>query len=557
MNDRHWYTDLIMLTALISLLFGIFLGSRPLSTPDEARYTEIPREMVVSGDYITPRLNYIKYFEKPAFFYWMQSASIKVFGVHEWSARLMTALFGLLGCLMLYIAGRKLFDRRTGWLAALILASSTLYYVMARFATIDMTLSSLVTGALLCFLLGNQAETGKVRNRWLWGMYIFSALATLTKGLIGVIFPGMIIFAWLLVCNRWRDLKTYCIPTGIALWLMITLPWHILVQLKNPEFFHFYVIEQQFLRYFTDYSHRSQPFWFLITTVLVGLLPWIAFIPQALKWNWPNWQQRHHSFQTQVVIFLLLWPAIIYLFFQFSHSQLIPYILPIFPPLVLLLARYFSHLWNYKGYQRGIWRGLLALGLLAILVCLAVLTIGMYFHAAIKPLKLHFIWIPAGLLVFTVIVALLNYWQRSIRGSILALLIGFSVILVTLNPLAQLTQANSIKPLAMAMLPYLSPNAQVLSYHGYLQDLPVYTQRRVIAVGWANQELEFGMAHQNMQGWLIDDATLWRHWQTNTPMFMIMPQKDYNELLSKSKLPLHLLAQTRKNVLVTNQSITP
>ncbi len=546
-----------MLTVLISLLFGIFLGSRPLSVPDESRYTEIPREMVVTGDYTTPHLNYIKYFEKPAFFYWLQAAPIKLFGVHEWSARLITALFGLLGCLMLYVAGRKLFDRRTGWIGALILATSLLYYVMARFATIDMTLSVLITGALLCFLLGNKAEAGKDRDRWMWGMYLFSAFATLTKGLIGIIFPGIIIFFWLLTCQRWRDLKTYCIPTGIILWLMITLPWHVLVQLKNPEFFHFYIIDQQFLRYFTDYSDRSQPFWFLFVTLIIGLLPWTVFIPQAIKWNWPNWQDRFNQFQTQAVIFLLYWIALIYLFFQFSHSQLIPYILPVFPPLALLLARYFAHLWDYRGYQRGIWVGLLVLGLIAIITSIAILIIGTHYRLVLKPLTLHFILIPAGILTLTVIFALLDYWRRSIRGSIISLLIGSSLFLITLNPVTQLTQADSIKPLALAMLPHLTPNAEVISYHGYHQDLPVYTQRRVITVGWANQELEFGITHQNMNGWLINDATLWHNWQTGIPIFMIMSQKDYNDPASRPHVILHVLAQTRKNVLVTNQSITP
>src|SRR5258708_4491212 len=135
MNSRdHWYSDLILLTCILGVFFLSLLSSHYLITPDEGRYCEVAREMVVSGDFITPKVNGILFFDKPILFYWLQAASIKLFGATELAVRLWPALFGLMGCLFTYVAGRLLFNRSTGILAALFLAVSPLYYFIAHYA---------------------------------------------------------------------------------------------------------------------------------------------------------------------------------------------------------------------------------------------------------------------------------------------------------------------------------------------------------------------------------------------------------------------------------------
>src|SRR5437773_5352564 len=162
LKNGDWFRDLLVLTLLLGSFFGFKLGERALWSPDEGRYSEIAREMVVTGDYITPRFDGIKFFEKPPLFYWLQSASIKAFGLNEWSLRLWPAMFALLGCLAVYAGGRKLFGRRTALLACVVLATSGLYYAMSRVSDLDMGLSALLTCALISsyWARGSRRDSG-------------------------------------------------------------------------------------------------------------------------------------------------------------------------------------------------------------------------------------------------------------------------------------------------------------------------------------------------------------------------------------------------------------
>jgi 4-amino-4-deoxy-L-arabinose transferase-like glycosyltransferase len=188
-----WRRDLLIFTLLLGAFFGFKLGDRALWSPVEGHYAEIAREMVVSKDYLTPRIAGLKYLEKPPLFYWLESANIKLFGLNEWSLRVWPALFAVVGCLAVYFAGSRLFDRRVGLISSVVLATSSLWYVMGHVIDLDMTVSVLITCSLLCFLLGTLEWPGSKRRFWMWGLFVFSALATLAKGLIGIVIPGMVI----------------------------------------------------------------------------------------------------------------------------------------------------------------------------------------------------------------------------------------------------------------------------------------------------------------------------------------------------------------------------
>lgn len=559
MKNSPLWRDLLALTLFLALLFGAFLGSRPFMTPDEGRYAEIPREMVESGDYVTPRLNYIKYFEKPPFVYWQEAAAIKVAGLNEWSLRSINALIALFTCLAVYLAGRQLYDRRTGILACAMLATSLLYFGLAHFIIPDVPLTFWLTSCLLLFIVGTGVTEPRQRRYYFWGMFACAAMAVLTKGLIGVIFPGIVVFLWLCLMNNWRQLKTYSLISGTLVFLLVAAPWHILAQMKNPEFFHFYFIEQQFLRYLTDYAARDKPLWFFPLTTLAGFFPWIcclivipirALFKRHITTRWARvtqlWKERY---QHPTTAFFIIWAASIFIFFWRSKSQLISYALPIMPPLALLTAHYVAACWQ-KKHDAAL---NIAFWLIAVLSSLSSITALIILTVHHNPDLLMYGSI--SLLLLSALASAFYYWRRGVAAGVTCLTITMGLFLVSVNLNYAPLDGRSLKPLTTVLLPQLQADTQVFSYHDYFQDLPVYLQRRINVVG-IKGELEFGTNQEDTSAWMIDDATFWKRWRSGKRMFMIAKHEDYQALKTQNAAKsLYVVAETRKHVLLTNRPL--
>ncbi len=563
-----WWQDLLVLSLVFIVLFGAFLGNRPLTVPDEGRYAEVPREMVSTGDYLTPRVDGFKYFEKPPLFYWMQSASLSAFGVNEWAIRLPNALMGLLGVLLVYGTARKLYTRRAGLLAGMSLGTFGLYSAMAHMVTLDMTVTVLISASLCSFLLGVQNPAGPSRSRWMWAMYACAALATLTKGLIGIIFPGMIVFTWILLTNQWSELKTYCIPTGFLLLCAIVLPWHILVQLEHPEFFRYYILDQQFLRYFTDLSQRQQPFWFLPAVLIGGLFPWTGFIVPAIINAWPKQLRQRVSVEKptstpqnkitpqkkinvltldSMNLYLLLWAGLIFIFFWKSNSQLIPYVLPIFPPLAILVAHYLDNIFD-KPNTFGVYFGLGC--------CLLLSSILMIVGAVKLDLGQPTLQISFTLLCLTALLPLLVKWRSTLLNTLIMLSLSASLFFISINFSYPPTDTRSIKTLALQLKPLLQENDRVYSYQNYYQDLPVYLGRRITIVDYYG-ELWHGIEHSETPGlWLTVDE-FWNRWSKPTQQYMILSLSDYEAISIQHKKKLFEIARNQHNILVSNYTKGP
>src|SRR5665647_433260 len=329
--------DLVFLTMVFGTAFFQFLGKFPLMEPDEGRYSEIPREMLESGDFVTPMLNYVKYFEKPPLHYWLNALSISIFGENEFATRFPGALSGLLTVLFTYHVGRKLFGRRAGLMAALILGSSTGFLVQGRMNLTDMTLTFCMTVSIGCFLLASRPDE-RNKNCYYYMFYLFAALAVLAKGLIGLVLPGGIIVLYMFSCRRWSLLKEMKLLPGILLFLAVAAPWFVLVSLRNPEFAQFFFIHEHFQRFLSKVHGRYQPIWFFIPILLLTMLPWSFFVPQAVIRAWRERKEKGGD----LLVYLILWACFIFLFFSKSNSKLIPYILPVFPPLALLVGLLFN-----------------------------------------------------------------------------------------------------------------------------------------------------------------------------------------------------------------------
>lgn len=535
----------ILLLALIILVPQ--LAGYPLLEPDEARYVEIPREMLATGDYVIPRLNSIIYLEKPPFFYWLQTLSIKAFGIEEISLRFWNAFFAAFSCAMIYLVGSTVYNRRTGWLAAGLLFSSLLYFAMAHFITLDMTLSGLVTGCLSSIMIALHQSSSLKSRLWFYAAYIFAALALLTKGLIGILLPGSIFILWILATQQWSALKRAHIPTGLLIFLAIALPWHILAQERVSEFFDFYIIGQHFRRYLTLAEKRYQPIWFFAVILLTGLIPWVFFTIQAFirQCSQIGFSFKKYSAQT----FLILWASFIFIFFSLSKSKLVPYILPVVPPLMLLL----SH--DLLSYTRKTWEWVATLSLVFLsALCLFIFpwVAARHFDPALLSAQTPILIAMGALTLLTAIVCVVLLIQNKIQACFIALASGSLLVFSAAVPLSMTLADRSIKPLAEIIRSQDGQYDEIIAYQRYFPDLPVYTEK-IITVVDRRGELAFGMMLEDHSDHMITRKEFWEKWnQQDQYLLVLMNRKHYQKDFAAHPLTV-LLGKTSRYVLISNQ----
>jgi len=337
-GSRSWIGKVLLVCAL---LWFVGLEYRGLFMPDEGRYADIAREMLDSGDWVTPRLNGIKYLEKPPLQYWATAAAFAVFGADEWTARLWPAVTGLLCVAFTAFAARRLAPGSSPGLTALILVGSWGFFLGSQFLTLDMGVTFFLTAAMLSYALSRRADIPPwVQRNWMLLAWAAAACAVLSKGLIGVVIPGLALAVYVAVERDLTALRRLHWVPGLALFAAITLPWFILVQLRNPEFFRFFFIYEHFERYVLPEHHRPGPWWYFVPVALVGLWPWTPALPAAIAKAWKAPAVEGFKLDR----FLAIWAAVVFVFFSASHSKLPGYILPAVPAVLLLFARHYPQL---------------------------------------------------------------------------------------------------------------------------------------------------------------------------------------------------------------------
>lgn len=525
-----WRDDLILLPVIIFLFFSIGLSARPYMTPSEARYIEIPREMIVSGDWLTPHINDVPYFEKPPLFYWMQAAALEVGGLGEFSGRAVTTLLTTLTCLLSYALGRMLYGRLSGLMAATVLATCLLGYGMSRVAVLDVPVTLFITACLGCFMAARRAQGAKQRNLY-WLMYLASALAVMTKGLIGMVLPGLVIGLWIALTGSWRLLLRVRLLSGLAIFLAVTAPWHWLMAKEHPDFLNFYFIHEHFTRYATDSHHRTAPWWFFLAITLAGLLPWTGLLPATLRQlKGVSWRQlRKHPEN----LLLVLWIAVPLVFFSLSHSKLASYIFVIFPPLAVLLGHTLAQLWQEQLPLRVLRRtGLFfaAACLLAVAAfpfAVAFIPVKKLDLSSLQPLQFLPFFAPLLLLCFV-----LCFRRRSPRAHILALALTSAGLDVSVNNSAAGFDTLGSRPLAGMLKPRLGPDDIVATYREYWQDLPVYLGRTVTVVDWKG-ELEYGISQApETERWMIGADEFWKRCAMHQGNVFMLVKEDVYKTLS-------------------------
>ncbi len=552
---RSYTQDTILIAVLASVLFGILLGFRPLSSPDEGRYTEIPREMVATGDYVTPRLNGVKYFEKPVLMYWLTAGMIKLFGVNEWALRFWPALFTVIGCVGTYAFARSFYNRGIALASATVLSSSLLYYAHSRILILDMALSILMTLSLMSVFYALCNIHKKLRcNIALSVFFVSSACAILTKGLVGIIIPGCIIILWSLYYKNLELLKLiFKSWWGIALFLVIAVPWHVLVATENPEFFDFYFIHEQFLRFFTKIHRRYQPIWFFIPIIFLGFYPWSQFLWRALKNSVLSVKQKQSTYLVDG--FLLIWVTFIILFYSLSSSKLIPYIVPVFPPLSIFIGKIVYELWNkatlLPGYKKEvvIFQGMS--GILAVAFYIA-----LYTEELIDLLLVvRCVCILICVLMLGIVATLYFFNKMHSKAVICSMLITGICMFLPLNICWNAVEGRSVKDIAMLINNNYGPNIKVICYRKYYQDLPAYLGRTVHIANWSG-ELDFGIKQEDTSKWIINEERFTKLLLSNLQdrVLIVTPNNIANYLLESYHVKgLRMIYQNRNSALLSKE----
>lgn len=540
----------ILAVLLVLLVYLWNLGAYGLIDPDEGRYAEIPREMLESGDLVTPRLNYVKYFEKPVLHYWLTAGSFLVLGRNEFAARLVPVLCGLGGCLLtLFLARRMTGSARAGVLSALVLASSLLWFGVSRLNIIDMTLTFFFTAALFGYGMWS-SEPDRSRGRpWLLLFYAGMALATLSKGLIGVVLPGGIAVLHLLFARRWRELPRIFPPSGIALYFALTVPWFWAVCRANPDFFDFFFVREHLMRYLTKVHDRYEPFWFFVPILLAGIVPWTGMLLEALHAARGKW-----SFLSRDSGRLLgLWVALPFLFFSLSDSKLIPYVAPCMPPLAILIGTALEALSQGRAgavpmsRRFVILNGMVLLPLAAAGVLYPVLSS----RPGAGDLLGH--TLPAS-------AALLLFWGASLemhRRRSFSLMPAVLCVLALLNAFAfsrgfeAKARLDSPRDVAALVRERGREGDRIVAYRSLMQGLSFYLGRRIVVAGTLN-ELEFGAAREEDPQWFIDAAQLRRLWNGPDRVLLVTKPRHAGLLASDLGREPVRLGETPGGVLFAN-----
>lgn len=340
------------------------LAFRPMVQPDETRYAEVAREMLQSGDFITPRLNGIRYFEKPVMGYWLFAGSMRLFGENAFALRLPCALMAGLAAFSLFLL---VYRFGGGYLPALITAAVYLtmpfVFALANLAILDSILTGFLTAGLcLIFFALMEDRFNFWKVLYLLGFGAMCGCAFMTKGFLAFAVPGLTVAAFLCWTRRWTDLL---ILPWIPLFAVVAvcLPWALAINAVEPGYWHYFFWVEHINRFFSqEAAQHSEPFYYFIPVLIGGAALWTLLVPSCAA------GLKETGFKSPLVKYCVCWLVLPFVFFSFSSGKLAPYILPCFAPLSVLVAVGLHKcrvMGRTKEFQLAIWSlaGLLAVAL--------------------------------------------------------------------------------------------------------------------------------------------------------------------------------------------------
>ncbi|HEX8757960.1 MAG TPA: glycosyltransferase family 39 protein [Steroidobacteraceae bacterium] len=472
----------------LAVLWLVTIQIRPMLDPDEGRYAEIPREMVASGDWVTPRLDGLKYFEKPALQYWATAALYSVVGLSNWSSRLWTVGLGFACLPLIYAWLARLYDRRAAVAAVAILAMSPYFGIIGHLDLLDASFTFFMCATVLAFALAQSApvRSGKERD-WMLLCWAAAALAILSKGIVVFVLAGGALIAYSALERDLRPWRRMHFALGVPLFLALTTPWFILVSLRNADFARYFFVHEHFQRFLTREAQRVEPWWYFLALLALGAFPWLVTLGRA---SVSAWRESASTSNFKPLKFLLIFSAITLVFFSTSDSKLATYILPMFPMLAAFTGVAVAGRPGFFSRSARVAAGL------TLFVAAGLLVYSQRRNGMI-PVEAVGWAVAAGVAALVAVVATWRTCGRSRATGVWQPLVVSLVFIFAWQALlceyTVIPPSRSAYALVQAVAPDVHPGTALYSVGEYRQTIPPYLGRLLTLVDFESAgELDFG-----------------------------------------------------------------
>jgi 4-amino-4-deoxy-L-arabinose transferase-like glycosyltransferase len=531
-----------LLVALLLLLAAVWIEPRGsgLAEPDETRYAEIPREMLAAGDLVVPRLNGVPYFEKPPLLYWLNAASLHVFGETPWAARLPTRIAGLGTVALVIVAANGVGAGSGGLAAAVFFLAAPMGFLFSRTNLTDGLLTFFFTATLLA---GRAAilrrETGRP---WIGLAALFGvscAGAFLTKGLIALVLPAAIFFIWSVSTGRLvATLRTLVLSPAPLVFLVLALPWFLSVEKRHPGFLDFFFIREHFQRFATKAAKRTGPVYYFVPVFLLGFLPGVPFFVRgfgkAIRGR-------------DVAFFFFVWFTVVFVFFSSSSSKLPPYLFPAIPAAAVLAARGVP-----EAGRRGLW---IVHALLA-----TALAVGLFaqpaLRAAAREMRIEGIVAPTfAILILGGAFAVL-FARNAPKLALTSVGVGWAAFLfAVVFGWPRTPQARFTTELGEAAKRAAAPwkgKAAIVGYKDYLNGVSWTLAKPIPVAGYRGElEPEFETRPEVRESLFWSTDRFWTEWKSGRPVVALVRGKDLVEVMTAAP-PARVVRWSNRHAIVAN-----
>lgn len=589
----------IQIAGILLLFAVVYLGSLfspGLQDDADATHAEAAREMSITHDYVTLKINGNRYLEKAPLMYWAVCLSYFVFGTNEFAAHLPVAVSMFLLTLLAMRWGRRAFEERAAIYAGLFVTTTAGCYLFTRILIPEAILSFFIAASFYFFATALQDG-----DEWRWyGGYACMALAVLTKGLLAIVVIGCALVLYAVVSGEWRRWREFHLFTGILLFLLIAAPWHILAGIRNRHFFWFYFVNEHFMRFLgkripKDYNRQSSSLYW--TLHLVWLFPWSLYLPVALRQPIKEWIERRRlgipkrprpplNFRSRTELLCLAWAGVTLVFFSFSTNQEY-YTFPAYFPILLLIAARLADE-EESGSQRWlVWSSgalvVICIGVSAVLAAglwssrqlpfvpdigtvlakpnLQAETLSMGHMLDLTGESFAALRLPAILAAIVLLIGpTFAFWLRR-RGAQLAatwataatmalFLIAAHIALVRFDPFL------GSKSMAEQIAPELRPSDRVMIYgdESFGSSLLFYLRRPIELVNGNTTSMWWGSTYPDAPHIFLDDDDLLRAWDSSERVFLFVPQHQRAKVESLLPGPLHIASEMSGKVIFVNHA---